>query len=100
MHGEDLEALAGDHVARDGAVDPAAEEEERPLRHRHIPTYFAYRERARSGSSVPRMRALPSEKSVNLPPSASTTRTRPTDFTTPSFFRRDYPPARSIVPLW
>src|SRR2546427_30470 len=100
MHREDLESLAGDQVARDGAVDPAAQEEERPLRHRHIPTYFAYRERARSGSSVPRIRARPSEKSVNLAPSASNTRTLPTDLTLPSFRSRDSTPARSIAPLW
>src|SRR2546427_9468390 len=100
MHGEDLEALAGDHVARDGPAAPAPEEEQCPLRHRHTPTYFAYRERARSGSSVPRMRALPSEKSVNLAPSASNTSTLPTDFTLPSFRNRDSTPARSIAPRW
>src|SRR2546422_3807644 len=97
---EDLEPLAGDQVTRDGAVDPAAEQEERLPRHRHIPTYFAYRERARSGSSVPRIRARPSEKSVNRAPSASNTRTLPTDFTLPSFRNRDSTPARSIAPRW
>src|SRR5439155_1936874 len=97
---EHLEALAGDQVARDGAVDPAAQEEERLPRHRHIPTYFAYRERARSGSSVPRMRARPSEKRVKRAPSASNTRMDPRDFTAPSFLRRDSTPARSICPLW
>src|SRR5439155_16140908 len=97
---EHLEALAGDQVARDGAVDPAAQKEERLPRHRHIPTYSAYRERARSGSSVPRIRARPSEKSVKRAPSASKTRTLPTDFTFPSFRRRDSTPARSIAPRW
>src|SRR5436309_1550011 len=100
MDREDVEPAAGHEVARDGAVDPAAQQEERLLAHRHIPMYFAYRERARWGSSVPRMSARPSEKIVITASPASNTRTEPRDFTGPSGRSRASIPAKSISPLW
>src|SRR3989304_156128 len=82
---DDGQALAVHEVPGDGAVEPAAQEEDAPAHGVHTPTYFAYTDRAGASSSPPGRRAGPSGKTVRGRPSASTMRMAPARRTRPTF---------------